>query len=319
MFANTLCEQEAAQLLSNCLAGMAVDRDLIARLMAADCTSALFRIVAEGLADRFEPRLCDAYVDVFSEIIPHALPEYSAKWLQERYGRIRVARACTLDPSHIYVLSRVTLGADIAITSAVLDAVKHRFPRARIILVGSQKSAELFAEDPRIEHGELVYPRSGSFRERFGIWQDWESRLQDPGAIVVDPDSRLTQLGLLPICDENRYFFFESRAAGSNSDAALSTLTQKWTEQVFGVTGQPYLAVKREAFAPRRFPVAVSFGVGENAAKRIPAPFEANLLRYLHSLGAFLVMDRGAGGEEAARVDQAIRDAEIPEAEYDNL
>ena len=36
--------------------------------------------------------------------------------------------------------------------------------------------------------------------------------------IVIDPDSRLTQLGLISVCDEDRYFFFESRSYGGGGD-----------------------------------------------------------------------------------------------------
>src|SRR3984957_17494501 len=61
----------------------------------------------------------------------------------------------------VYVLSRVTLGADIKITSTILDALKKRFPDARIVLVANRKSRELFAADERISPLEAVYPRSG--------------------------------------------------------------------------------------------------------------------------------------------------------------
>jgi ADP-heptose:LPS heptosyltransferase len=51
--------------------------------------------------------------------------------------------------------------------------------------------------------------------------------------------------------------------------------------------------------------IAVSLGVGENPAKRIPDPFEEQLLALL-SARAPLWIDKGAGGEEAARVERAV-------------
>ena len=43
------------------------------------------------------------------------------------------ARAsATSDPQQVFVLSRVTLGADVAVTSIVLDAAKRRFPERAI-------------------------------------------------------------------------------------------------------------------------------------------------------------------------------------------
>jgi ADP-heptose:LPS heptosyltransferase len=47
-------------------------------------------------------------------------------------------------------------------------------------------------------------------------------------------------------------------------------------------------------------------GVGENPAKRIPDPFEAELLKLLDETGLPLTVDAGAGGEETERVKRAI-------------
>ena len=46
--------------------------------------------------------------------------------------------------------------------------------------------------------------------------------------------------------------------------------------------------------------------MGENPAKRIADPFEAELLALLAQSGEPLTIDHGAGGEEAARVERAI-------------
>jgi ADP-heptose:LPS heptosyltransferase len=52
--------------------------------------------------------------------------------------------------------------------------------------------------------------------------------------------------------------------------------------------------------------IAVSFGIGENLAKRVPGAFETDLLSLLSQRGKSIIVDKGAGGEEAERVDQAI-------------
>jgi ADP-heptose:LPS heptosyltransferase len=46
--------------------------------------------------------------------------------------------------------------------------------------------------------------------------------------------------------------------------------------------------------------------VGENQSKRLPDPFEEELLRLLSGLGLSLWIDLGAGGEEAERVRRAV-------------
>ena len=58
----------------------------------------------------------------------------------------------------VYVLSRVTLGADIKITGMVLDCMTRRFPGASIVLVSGRKSIDLFSADSRIRHIEADYP-----------------------------------------------------------------------------------------------------------------------------------------------------------------
>jgi hypothetical protein len=116
-------------------------------------------------------------------------------------------------------------------------------------------------------------------------------------SLVIDPDSRLTQLGLIPVCDDSRYYFFESRAYGGNSELGLPELTAMWLKQVFGVDGaRPYVAPPP---SPARAECTVSWGVGENEDKRIGDHFEHQVLRALVEAGRTVLLDCGAGGLEA--------------------
>jgi ADP-heptose:LPS heptosyltransferase len=231
--------------------------------------------------------------------------------LMARYERVRRPRPISGEPNRVFMLSRVTLGADVAVTSVLLAAAKQRFPRAEIVFVGPRKNYELFAGDPRLRHAEMAY-RRGGLRERLAVWGPLQALLAAPDAVVIDPDSRLTQLGLLPVCPEAGYHLFESRGYGRETDRALPELAAAWAEESFGVpNASPYVALRRTAgdlvagdFAP---PTAVSLGVGENPAKRIPDPFEEQLLALLAAGGAPLAIDKGAGGEEAARVERAVQ------------
>lgn len=291
-----------------CLAGGRPPAALV-RALAAECPAEFFRVVVEGLADRFEPALCNTYARIMAEVLAGAVPGLAAAALAARYERIRVPRRCAVEPDTVFVLSRVTLGADIAVTSVLLDAVKRRFPRAQIRLVGGRKNWELFARDPRIGLLPVAY-RRGSLPERLEPWEELRRALAVPGAIVVDADSRLTQLGLLPVCPEEAYFFFESRAYGGESQAPLPELACRWAAETFGIEdARPYIAVPEAGEAGQ---AAVSLGVGENTAKRLPDPFEEGLLRLLGEAGGTIWIDRGAGGEEAARVERAIARSGIP-------
>ena len=287
----------------------ALDEDDV--FLATAATRALFGIVIERLGDLFEPALCDVYARLFSYVIARALPAYNAEDLLLRYRRVRqVRRFPGGEVKRVLVLSRITLGADVAITSVALAALKNRFPEAEICLLGPEKNAEIFAADPGIGCIPVTYGRSGLLRERLAAALELQSLVDETGAIVIDPDSRLTQLGLIPICDDSRYYFFESRAFGGAFDSTLPRLMAEWLSEVFDAPPErPYVAPKPVA---KIADVTVSLGVGDNADKRIDDEFEFHVLSALIARGRPVLLDRGAGGEEGARVDRLFEQLSSP-------
>ena len=263
------------------------DRGLVDELLRDGCDEALFRVVAEGLADRFEPRLCRAYDEIFARVLGVPVPER--------------APAALRDYRRVFVLSRVTLGADIAVTSVILDAVKRRFPKAEIYLAGPRKNWELFSSDPRIGHLEVSY-RRGTVADRVAHLPELRRAVDDPGALVIDPDSRLTQLGLLPV--GRNYLFFESRGYGGDGEESLPELTARWCRETLDADGAPYFAGP-PAPELERPAIAISLGTGENPGKRLDGDFEAGLMEQMARRGAALWIDSGAGGEESDRVAKA--------------
>ena len=132
--------------------------------------------------------------------------------------------------------------------------------------------------------------------------------LATPGTLVLDPDSRLTQLGLLPLGEDRLYHLFESRSYGSHTQDNLPTLAAHWAHETLGVpNARPYIAPAPDPLPAAPY-IAVSLGVGENPAKRIAGDFETRLLALL-SAKAPLIVDRGAGGEEAERVERAVAES----------
>ncbi len=311
-------DEIAQQILQCCLDGVSWWPESLEELLriardpdnekAQGGSRALFGILVEGLSDRFDARLVPLYSRILSIAIAGALPEFTATELIERYERIRRPQpfaTTSHDINRVYVLSRVTLGADIAVTSVMLDALQRRFPHAEICYAGPRKGWELFEGDPRILHFPVAYGRSGTLIDRFSAAQELRAMLWQPGSIVVDPDSRLTQLGLIPVCHEQDYFFFESRSYGQDTSDSLSVLAARWCFEVFGIRdAKPYLA-PREWLGPAA-DITISLGVGGNPTKRVADPFEKELLALLVQTGRTILIDRGAGGEEAHRVDQAI-------------
>ncbi len=247
-----------------------------------------FRTIVEALADSFDPAQAEAYEELMRAWIPALAP---------------VQPIVPQRVEAIFVLSRVTLGADIKITSIILNAMKRRFPEAEIVLVGNRKSAELFSADSRISHLNADYPRTGPVTSRIQFARDLQRQIDGPDRIVIDPDSRMTQLGLIPVCAPEHYFHFSSRTAHSAHN--LTELTQAWLLETFGESGEAYIAAPRvpiEGQAPR---ATVSLGVGDNETKRVHGDFEVQLIRALGENFGTIWIDRGVGGNEGARVTAA--------------
>ena len=317
-------------------------------------TDALFRDLVEALGDRFEPRLCDSYIELFSRVIDFCrrLPRGAdldrrlrafgldnCQALLDRANRVRrpkpfdLLRAAGL--RKILVLSRVTLGADIAVTSVVLAKLKRLAPHAEIKLVGGPKAAAFFASDARISSLPLDYPRGGTLLERLNAWfapaDAAASEIANCGEgefLIVDPDSRMTQLGLLPLTPNDAgYCFLETRSFGAatdfsrgegNRDAAgesLSRLTADRLEYLFGPTSEPlypYVSLpeadrdlgRRVRRAAKGKTAAVNLGVGNNDAKRVDDVFERELIALLVTRGYRVLLDRGAGEDELKHMDR---------------
>ncbi len=256
-----------------------------------------FGTIVEPLCDAFEPRYCDLYADLMTALL-------GDRALRTRYEQIRHAQPWRAgDPTVVYVLSRVTLGADVVVTSTVLDGLKRRFPNAQIVFVGNRKAWELFAADPRIRLQEAPYARGGSLEDRLQASRALATRLDAPNALVVDPDSRLTQLGMIPVCPDARYRFFESRAYRADTSEPLGQLTAAWMREIFDVDARSYVAPE-----PYGEPgvATVSLGVGDNPAKRIDDDFERGLIEAMAARNLEVIVDYGAGGEESERVARAI-------------
>ncbi|MCU0226567.1 MAG: hypothetical protein MUF01_02920 [Bryobacterales bacterium] len=291
--------------------------------VATSATKLLIGAVVEDLSDRFQPPLVDCYVSLFTQVLAACQPVWSADFLRNRYQQLRAASPplSALAIEQVFVLSRITLGADIAITSVFLDAIRKRYAQARLWLVGPAKNHELFAGDPTITHWPLDYPRGGSLRQRIAVSEQLSGLCDQPGTLIVDPDSRITQLGLLPIAPSTRTLFFESRTADPDSPRTLSEIASGFCFLRLAVPdAAPFLALSPHLDQTARVhraqcphaPITVSLGVGGNVAKRVGDGFESALLRQLASTGRPLWLDAGAGGAEAAWVRAAA--ASLPSA-----
>jgi ADP-heptose:LPS heptosyltransferase len=176
----------------------------------------------------------------------------------------------------------------------------------------------------------VEYPRGARLLDRLAAWERLIEAAQEetqglaPGKyLVVDPDSRLTQLGMLPVVeDDGAHAFFESRSYGSPGRTSLAELAAAWADEVFGGTEPaplPWVSFPAEAVESARRCAgggrwaAVNLGVGDNPRKRIGGGFEEKLLRGLLEAGWRIFLDTGGGGEEAERVESLLARLGAPE------
>jgi hypothetical protein len=100
--------------------------------VASDASKGLFRDIVEPLADRFDPQLSRQYSRFFTAVLDRLQGRPGFTRFNERRMRLTQRDAVSNDAlpeaRRCLVLSRVTLGADVAVTSVVLDGLKTAFP-----------------------------------------------------------------------------------------------------------------------------------------------------------------------------------------------
>lgn len=299
----------------------------------------LFGGIVEGLCDSFLARSIARYDRVFTQVIDHCrrLPDGNElDLLLKRFGlcdeRAMLARKKTVQQCHrfpvagrrkikkICVLSRVTVGADVAVTGVVLSKIRKVFPGVSIVIIGPQKLAEVFGGQPDIRIQDVPYVRRGGLLGRLNAWVglvgviDAEKQnLRLDEFLVIDPDSRLTQLGLLPVVEKDKgYFFFQSRTYAKARSGRIGELTANWLDDVFGaedektyseifidhgVMAMGRMCVSKLSYTGKRRVVSINFGVGGNEKKRVSAGFEEDLVRAVLKQGAAVILDKGFGAE----------------------
>ncbi len=190
-------------------------------------SSAFFSVIIEELCDDYEDFQFEAYNRVMSQVISYCRKVPAGKILDQYLNRFnlssaedifkRAGRIHTQDyhfdaeakaVKRIFLLSRITIGADVAIVSVMIQRLSRcfRMPKSLYSAVLNLKkySAEILAS--RIK--EVAYSRGGGLLERLESWCSimdiFEEEPAANGAesvLLIDPDSRITQLGILPVIE----------------------------------------------------------------------------------------------------------------------
>ncbi len=341
-------ESNAAQELITLLSQMALGPDVA---LAAEATASLYGRIILPLCDDFSSASVQVansvlltMIDTFCRtsqgqearqiLADLHLPERAA--LLTRYRALSKNRP--LSPAQrgvvkkVFILSRVSLGADIAITSPLIGRTQKAWPEAEIILVGLDHLRHLFYHDG-LRYLEFSYNREGGFLEKMTAWPRLfcliareTAALGPEEFLLFDPDSRLSQLGLLPLAPLSATHYLCSRQ-DQKEQVRLSAITQAWLDRILPdiPPTAPYFQIQPHLFAacrsfcrqlpPTTLKIIINFGVGHDEKKRLADPFEEELLsRLLETKNTLIILDSGKGEIEEGMAKRLM--AKIEEKGY---
>ncbi|MBN2593960.1 MAG: glycosyltransferase family 9 protein [Sedimentisphaerales bacterium] len=309
--------------------------------------AALFEIIVEELCDDYEEMPVEIYSRVMSQVITYCRNVPAGTALDKRLTDFGISSFEELNhrsnfihsreykhdiekpPEKIILLSRVTIGADVAILSVIVQRLARIFPQVEIVIIGSDKLSGIFGGNSGIRIHPLNYARRGGLFERFSSWHAASNILaeempldSEENILLIDPDSRISQLGVLPLTHHDNYLFFNSRkCASSGKNARMAELANRWIDMVFGVSGFCFPRIWTQSSVARQARnmacsiraagckklITINLGIGNNPRKRLDSDFEKKLLgEILKSPQTVVLLDRGFGEDELSRSDSLI-------------
>ena len=304
---------------------------------------ALFQGIVEPLNDAYmEPQRL-AYYQAFAQVIDYcrhlpggvaldqALGGFGLRTAADLVERtMRIRRPAPMDAAacravrQVFVLSRITIGADIALTSIVFEKAINAFPQAQIIFVGPATTFPLFAGNPRLHLAAINYQRKGGLIGRLNTWLEVLQTIRDGCSsddyVIIDPDTRLGQVGLLPFsADDRNYFFFEPEL---KPGVQLARSLSAWLDATF-VEAEPkqsytklYLTTDDQQLSNRMLApfgleakpvIGIHLGAGGAMEKTLSIGFETELLRRLLADGATVLLYKGVNAAEEQRTQDLVQ------------
>ena len=302
-------------------------------------SGALFGIVVENLCDDYEQVQLGMYNQIMAQVVSYCRQQPAGRDMDkilnsfglyttqnvltraERIHELSYSTRAVRPPRRIYILSRVTIGADVAIVSVIIQQLAVRFPEAEFVIFSGPKLLEIFGGNQQLRILEADYPRRGTLVDRFDCWRAIVNNITEENKktgkediILIDTDSRLSQLGVLPLVPDDRYLYFNSHTTEPEMDeACMAEITNYWANSVLGgshfytprlwldrtiqLQGKKFIErLRREGAA---WVVTVNLGVGGNQRKRVGREFEILLiLRLLQEPNTVVILDKGFGLEE---------------------
>jgi hypothetical protein len=223
-------------------------------------SGALFGIVVENLCDDYEQVQLGMYNQIMSQVVTYCrqqpvgvemdkiLNSFGLHTSRDVLARAEMIHAQSYSkrqvrsPRRIYILSRVTIGADVAIVSVIIQQLAERFPEAEFVIFGGSKLPEIFSGNKKLRILQAAYPRQGSLLDRFDCWRAIVDVIREENTktgkedyILIDPDSRLSQLGVLPLVPDERYLYFNSHPTEREmGESCMAEIANFWANSVLG-------------------------------------------------------------------------------------
>jgi ADP-heptose:LPS heptosyltransferase len=299
--------------------------------------TALFRDLVEACNDRLDQVGRRAYAALFPPVVwqvamqspalrrrfadfgLHSLRDCYARYHRQRQRGQSSAVNLPDIVERVVILSRVTIGADILLTSLLCQRVYEAFPAAGITVIGDVKLVGLLGGLPQVTVQPMRYTRRGPLGSRLESWLSLGDTIDKLEAdLVISPDSRLDQLGIMPLttCDD-AYLLWENTQQNEGKAQSLAQLLDDWCRRILA-TNSPKTMAPRIVFdasyaqqaeawkaclstaADQRACVAVKFDHGGNSDKAMPRSLEHALIQNALDNGWRVVLDAGFGPEELA-------------------
>ena len=297
--------------------------------------TALFAGLVEPLNDGFTPAGRAGYARWFAHLcwrigarddrIRQRLAQLGVTDETALHARFQAARLTPPVPpktaSRVVILSRVTIGADLLLTTVALQRLRMAYPQAELVVLGDAKLQALIGGFANVRVRPLAYGRRGPLRERLASWLALVDAVDaEAPDLVFAPDSRLDQLGILPvITDASRYLLWENiipvGAQVSLARALDRFLAERLQQSTTPCEPRTVLDAATHATHLR---LAAAFGAapiaavkldhGGNPAKSLPRAAEVLLLTHLRAQGWRVLLDRGFGATELASSDELLNE-----------
>ena len=309
------------------------------RAVATEASHVVRSEIVQPLADRFCQDACDCLVVFMAEAV-HApgspiastianLGYPTPQHLVERYGLLdRGELEEYVDPDDVekaVLVSRADLKGDIAVSSPILSCASRAFRDTDIEIVGPRTNCLLIGPRHRMERSVVSYNHDSTLGNQLRAWTRLRAKVAsaiqefDAGHwLVVDPDSWMTQFGLLPLADDRYCRYFDSRSYAEQSKATLAELANEWANQWFfwgGVEALPYIV---RGYGPESGShslliqsqgklAGVSFSTDGHQQVRLGADFEDRLLELLRRRGYQTVFDSGREAVDRTNATERIQ------------